>query len=404
MKTIIRASSLPRVMACPASMRAPEIDIHASGPEAALGTAVHEVLADLVKERLEALPDLSPYAKKHGVDEDELRFLAWRGQCLWREFGPRIDPESVLTEQKLSAIDTAKNEDGDGDEIELVGHLDVCGLLAGAEPPTLVIIDWKSGYVDRDYRDQLMGYALLARVPYMLSAKFTNVKIVTAWLRTGAWDVIDLTPADIGNFSNRLRDAVNSTSRYAPDDAHCVFCPRLAECPAREALVRCAADSLYPIAAGDDAGILSVRDKLAELYDRVKLLERGLDQYRDALRLSIRADGPLQLPDGRWLTVHERSRETILFDFRAASALAPYLDHNANDISGIITALGPGAITAKKTSLLDAVAARAGRGQKKAAKESAMRDLAAAGCVGTKTYDTLAVVKDAGQIEHKETA
>lgn len=389
----IRASSLPRIMSCPASLKRPEVWIEPRREEAEMGTAVHAVLDDIVKSSMESVPDLDPYIKKFEVDADELRFLAWRGMEIWNTFKPMLDEQSIESERELVLTIS--------DEHRLVGHVDVCAFLADTDQSTLVVIDWKSGYVEREYMSQLMGYALLAYWNQEhsddVNYKPQAVKIVTAWLRAGTWDVLDVTPEGLDDFEWRLIEVVEmQDEKFSPDDAHCIYCPRASECPAKAQMIQSAIRNLWP--AEYKAHNLTDRDKLGVLYSQAQSLKRVLKDYDDAIKDSIRKEGPISIPGGGALSLQECIRQTIHYDDAAGHAIAPHLGVAAGKI---IEALGGGALTLSKDALLKAVGNRAPRGAKADAKRAVIADLETAGCIQTTPYDKLTPLS-AKQIEQEK--
>ena len=391
----IRASSLPRIMACPASLRAPAVALDTSGDVADLGTAVHAVMADVIAGGMESIPELSFYAKRFDVDLEDLEFLAWRGLSIWNTFKPLLASDSVTVERHM---ETPLNA-----HYMLSGHLDVCAELAGANERTLVVIDWKTGFIERDYQAQLMAYALLAdRV--LADSNAGAVKIVTAWVRTGAWDVLDLGAKDILDFLLRVLEVLSAPSEaFSPSDDHCVYCPRSHECPAQDALIQSAIHSLLPLEYAETS-TLTAREELGVLYEQAQSLKRALENYTEAVKASVRKDGPLPLPYGRVVTIQAQARDTIYFSPECVAVAAPFLEIDGADIPAFMDAVGNEAITIRKKNLLDAVAAVAPRGTKGAAIRETMTALLDAGCVMTKAFEKLEVVKESALIEKEKTA
>lgn len=395
MRKTIRASSLPRIMACPASMQVPEIVISTSSPVADMGTAVHAVMADIITQRLDSVPDLESYITRYDVDRDELRFLAWRGFNIWTQFRDRLEPESVKCEEEHTWDVSFR------DRVRLSGHIDVYAKMTDSD--TIVVIDWKSGYNERNYVDQLMGYAYLiwpCFPPPVTCSESFKIKIITAWMRSGKWDVLDVSSKDLDTFEKRLRGALLNTERaYSPNDEHCVYCPRALECPARAQLIQSAAHSLTLMGDGDTTA-LTDRQKLAMVYDQSKMLERALELYGTALRTTIQDNGPLELSDGRVLTLQSNTRDTIHFEDATVSVLTEYL--GVSSALGVMEELGPGAVTVKKKALLDAVSKIAPRGSKSDAKKRVLEDLNSAGCVTTTKFIKLTPVQKSALLEEEK--
>ena len=339
----IRASALPRIMACPESLTAPDILIETTSPEARMGRAVHAVLADVVRGGLEAVPELEPYAAKHAVtDLDELRMLSWAGVNAWGALREEIDPQ--LIEERL---------EGTVSGIALSGHADIIGQTIDEETGEVlpVVADWKTGYLETDYLDQLRAYLSLAWSTINRDA--SAGKAIVIWLRERRLEVVDVTSEDLAAWERDLAARLAHPT-FGPGE-HCTYCGRALECPARSQIVR---SVVADLSDGEAPGALTP-ERLAGLYPRVKLVKRALDLYDTALREAVEAAGQLSTGDGRVLTLEDQRRETVLFE-RAATALALHLDMLPTDLRAALE----DDITVSKKAIEDLAAARADRGLK----------------------------------------
>jgi len=100
-KKKIRASSLPRIMACSASGTKPNLEIDINSDMAIMGTAIHAVLEQVVKEDLDNLPDLGPVISKYKIEDvKELRILSYIGLKAWREnIRPNLKLDTLICEE-----------------------------------------------------------------------------------------------------------------------------------------------------------------------------------------------------------------------------------------------------------------------------------------------------------------
>ena len=351
-------------MACPGSIRPEpgEVLIEHANEYAALGSAVHEVLAGMVLASNGEGPDTRAVAMKYGSDPDELARLVGYGLHAWRSL-----------EQYYPEPETEIDMEYPGEGFLLTGHID----LGSPGEDWVNFLDWKSGYKQPDYFHQMMGYARL------VTAFFPNVKTVRAtvvWLRDWTQDTLLVTASDVAKWEEGLiARVVNWDGTYSAG-AHCQYCPRFASCPARQALVRSAlvdiqaTEELFPARDGSIAP--NAMPAIVSMYREGKLsIVKGLlDQIDNIIRDYIQAVGPIDLGNGRELALVGENRDEIL-PLQAWPILSEHLTNEQ---------LAP-AIKIGKTALLDAVADLAGKGQKARAKAQLMEELKAAGAVNSKT-------------------
>ena len=157
--TTIRCSSLDRIIACPASLQAPDsVIIDEAGEPARIGSAVHEALACAIK----CDPvDLDHIARVHGVEVKSFAHLYGAGKRVWGEIEAAIDlwPGAVEACYEMELMPG----------VTLTGHPDALGAQCAwvdddkyADTPCLVIPDWKTGNKLQSYHYQQRGYAALA--------------------------------------------------------------------------------------------------------------------------------------------------------------------------------------------------------------------------------------------------
>jgi len=216
--TPIRCSSLPLAMICPGSARAADIQINPVNDAADVGTAVHAGLAKLVRgsdpvAALAATEEAFP-----SVDADEMRPLFWAGVRAWKRISEWFDkPQS----------------EADFEHEGLSGHVDVCDGRSNRE--AVALVDWKTGRIDSNYREQLFGYAWLIMQD---DRKINAVSASAVWLRTGEVESYTVSRERAAEWhAGIVATVINWDGIYHPGD-HCVHCRRNHACPAQTALVR----------------------------------------------------------------------------------------------------------------------------------------------------------------------
>ena len=357
----LRCSKLPLAFACPGSQRHGgtygEIRIQTANEYAALGSAIHEVLASVVLSPTLESPDLRVVALKYKVDADELNRLVNYGLHAWRALA-QYYPEPV-TEQDVEFSTPS---------FALTGHFDVGSR--GADWAN--ILDWKSGYKQPDYYHQLMGYAWLVVSNF---PEVTTVRATTVWLRDWSQETLVVTAEDLGKWEESLVARVVHWDGTYTAGAHCQYCPRFSTCPARQALVQSA---LTEIDASAPGGIVpaAAMPVIVQMYREGKLaVVKGLlTQIEEMIRGYISAVGPIDLGNGRELALVGENRDTI-HPLPAWPILSEVLTNEE---------LAP-AIKIGKTAILAAVADKAPKGQKAKVKAALMAELEAAGAVSKQT-------------------
>ena len=357
----IHCSALPRVWNCPASAAEPTTT-QPDSPEARLGSAVHAVLAEQY--------DIGGAAKHWRVEASDVAWLAHNGQRMMERY---LASMTVIGRERsmAAAIDA---------ETQLSGTVDVLGSRTPAEA---VILDYKSGYVERDYRAQTLGYAYLAMED---NHQIVKAYLVVLWLRDMVADVEAVTRDEVMAWAEELKAHVADRLRYTSDVGNCTFCPLATTCAMRPQLLRQAV-ALFadPFITDLTAG------KLAELYPQAQALDKALAAYRAALRQTLRDSGPCDLGNGMEIYLAPGERRTLYLTPGAIDdVLMPALD--VDSLPDLLVALD-GAVTIDKTKLGKAVAAKAERGQKGKLRAAVLEQLETVGAVQRTGYERTTVRK-----------
>ncbi len=377
-----RCSALPRIVSCTASSERPEIIIDSSGGVAGVGTAAHEFYARMVMERLDEPGDLFDLAAKHGVDEDELRMLAWSGLREWKKVRDRIDVWDVEGEMAHVVTDTENKP-----LFRLTGHRDLGGRVK-SDPTTGVIIDWKAGYKENGYLPQTKGYALLDLLIYgnpnhprfreerefVIPEKYL---LLVVWTRLGVTETFEVSAADLLEFKNDLcRIFASDTKRYSPSDENCMYCPLALDCPARRALMESAGRDIQAM-TGEGVGTEITPAKLAALYPQSRVLKKAIENYESMLKASVEQAGGSIGFEGGEIGLRESTYRKIGWN---PDVLRRFLSEEQ------IAELRP---TISKAELDKAVSDGAPRGQKGTAKEQCLLALKEAGSVEEKQVKSI---------------
>ncbi len=273
--TPIHCSSLPRLEACPASAEAPALKINSATDEAAIGTAVHEVLASWISVgRDDNQIDIA--AQRNHVDEDEIRMLSGTGWRLWNEELLPWFPDAIveLPMQLQGAL-------------QLVGTADVVAFVS--DGPAARVLDWKSGWsTEKSHDAQIKAYGWLAC--HQTSERPVKVSTCLVRLREKSIEWNHWTPDYLRDWWNALEERIaHDGHEYAPG-AHCCFCPRAFECRARQQKLH----DVGRFVLGEQNSV-SVRDQILTdpglVYDRLKLLQGEIEGALSCLKAEVKIRG-----------------------------------------------------------------------------------------------------------------
>lgn len=288
----IRCSSLPMAYACPASI-VPDIKIKKEHSWTRGGNAGHAVAEKIVKNDLDDIPEINAIATKYDVEEDELRQTAYSVLGAWKLLRDEVKMISVEEPLKCSYLD-----------VELTGHPDFIGKGINGE---LVVLDWKTGYLEGDYTAQLVGYAILAHSKYS-EMKFTKVKVITVFTQSKTIDQKTMAWEEIYGLADLMLNKIKKQQDvYNPGEA-CKYCPRKFSCEAKAKMI-----NNFGIALIEKHELIGDTD-IGKLYDRCKLLTDELKDFKDFLKSHIISNGDIEAQDGRIFTTVRTKKQAVDYE------------------------------------------------------------------------------------------
>jgi hypothetical protein len=375
----MRCSSLPLVRQCPAAAVPPALAIESADTAARVGSAVHDCLAwHLRGEDWHAAAAAAYYGVADQVEEVQALTLA--GVACWELLAEQF-PGPRAVEKELAA------PLGDG---TLTGRPD---LLATGFRGDVRIADWKTGRLDEDAEEQLRGYAYLALVhhPDAVTARACRVGVRA---RTADW--YEWSRSELDAWFAGLVQRAGDQNTYRPG-AHCRYCPRALECPARGVLVR---ETINALLVSDEAGEPQLGDgdgaDLARALDACRLVEKICQDIREQARVRVAlAGGVLPTGDGRELVLTTQERREIAVTPDSLDLVAAECASHPDYLKTLRFA---------KSAVEDAVRAAAPRGQKKTAVEQLLRRLDEAGALITQTVERLECRRAVPLVEQQHAA
>jgi hypothetical protein len=328
--------------------------INTTNEAADLGTAAHEALARFVEVGTYDLDTVPALARRYSVDETELRILIVSGIKLWQQVEDSFP--DAQTEVELSTTDA---------RWELTGHADVLSLGM----TTAHVADHKTGRVDSDYREQLIGYAALA---LMQDSALESATATVLWVREQEAEHYTMQRSELGAWLERLEsEIVDWSGEYRPGK-HCEYCHRSHECVAANALARRDVAALSNLDLDDRALDALTPKQWIDLVEMAANVNKLSERVRGLAKTRVLQHGDIS--DGkRRLTIVTEERRSL--DPLKAFPVLDEAGFEDEDKAAVIT------MSAAKAE--DVVAKRAAKGKGAAAVRALREQLEAAGAIQT---------------------
>lgn len=347
----VRCSALPRFFRCPSSIAEAQHTINSSSDAAAAGTGQHLAIHRHIQGED---PDLLGICEKYDISVEDMTEGFESAKERWAELQPSLEGHQIESEYKLRGTFCG-------------GTTDVIGW----NDRSLIIHDWKFGQNPQVHREQLLGYAYAACEQLQLRPDTIQTSVSYPMLK-GDTELHYFDVDDLREFAEEFAfKASKADKTYNPGDA-CRFCPRQYECSARVAYIQHATHTL--LEWGQDIPENVSRETLGDLYSRANQLEKCIAAFKKIVRQTLEADGPLDIGEGKYLTMGE-SRTEVLDAQKSWPLLAAQFD--AAEINAFLAL--------SKTKLVKALRDTAPRGQKEKVAEAFLDDLREAGAVTTHT-------------------
>jgi hypothetical protein len=357
-KTVLRCSSLPRAFACPPSVVGDALEVRVGGAEGEMGNAGHEAMTGVVDD--EPL-DLDAIGARWGTDRDELGRIVWYGRKVWEEIGRHF--RAPLRREVALRVEIG--------DLTLVGHAD---LLDGG---TDVVngLDWKFGWLDLDYYDQVAGYATcLILAP---RSQVREVRMTVVWARDQQVETYRFDRARCEAWVEGLRQRVLARPGAYRVGPQCTWCPRSHACEAMQARARQDVAIFGNVALRDQiaAGLENLpQEEVVSMLRRGKVVVTAYESFREAVRRLVETNGPIDSGDGHVVRIVEENGRRQIDTERAFNILKE--EFTPKEMNQIFEA---------RPSVMDEIAAKkAGRGNGAAAKRALQDRLVAAGAIEQK--------------------
>jgi len=232
---------------------------------------------------------------------------------------PRVE---VVLESDLIQCEDGKNE------VRIIGTADVLSPIGGADA---IVLDWKSGYIDDGYHQQMAGYAYSAWCA-IGKPEESKISVVVVFLRHRYHRVVQFTADRLREWEYDLtHNVLASQDKYQPGK-QCRFCELYATCSARRHEVGGTLDAMmFGSAAQDEnfrrwleeatavlAGLTEqnkdqtiVGEVVTKLLYRVRLAAQCIEDCKSLLRAAVERVGPIPLHGATSLVVREVNVRTL---------------------------------------------------------------------------------------------
>jgi hypothetical protein len=364
-KPLIRASSLPRVLKCPASGLNPDglQAVQTHNDAADNGTIVHKVLERYLKDGWDVSGDLIDGVEGE-QERDRCLDMVDRGVRMIDRFPAKpIHPEMEVQIELDSCI--------------ITGHVDV----VVESDDRLGVVDWKTGRMEADHYHQVMAYAAGVRRAFKRDC---TVHVSVVHLDSGEVDRYQAGPEGLEEWEDMVNTTIENGGYSV--NRECVYCPLKATCPAYSDY---ASWSALPVRRYSDEGPSNLPainqfldftpSQRAEVWRRLREIEKAVRWYKGEVKQLAKSmdSGSIDLGDSV-LQLEQASEKTVNTPL-AMPVVGQYLE--VSEI-GEVVSLNLG-------EALNRVADHTPHGKKAAVKRKVMDELEKAGAIEWYTFDRL---------------
>jgi len=274
----LRPSSMPRIMACPSSRHAPEVEVFEKFGGNIEGVALDEFANKYFVEDFNARQSGAVFdavqliaeieAKYSSEDEDDfdIHYLCWNLIKLTEPYRKHF--KSVMTQVPLALKTSA---------IEMQGTAD---LYAQISDTKACILDVKAGFVAKDYSDQVKSYAMMALAQFKTLEQIT---VLVVYAKLNKIEVFHFKKEDARNYYDQIRETIKKEVKNVGEQ--CTYCPSRYECQEKQAVLR-----------GTIAELSVVKTiNFEEVHEKVQLIKKAIANYDKQFKEEVEAKGELRI-------------------------------------------------------------------------------------------------------------
>lgn len=316
----LRCSSFDYLCTCPASvLNLNLLRVNQHNSLANIGNAVHQVATQVVADSKSVI-DYDSICHSQGILEETDKRIVIALTHYMKEAWERLAQYFVspITE-KPCGISLDINED----TFLITGQIDVYSQTDASKH---IIIDWKSGFVQRGYEHQMNAYAYCVWASEGKPKDFVLTSVVV-FLRHGYFRVTNHNPKMLEAWENELiKNCLAYPNKFTTSEL-CQYCELYLNCPARKALSSSIIDSL--MGTSGDANYLNTAKSVLNVIDAdnkdqrivAEVIDDLMFRSRLANQMALEADaylktllqrvGPIKLSEDYTLALKDCTRTSV---------------------------------------------------------------------------------------------
>ncbi len=355
-----------------------------------VGKVAHELSADYVDDGEYSIGKRSNDAGLDNCHRDDLIDLMSYVVRAWDEL------EKYFPMPKTECVVESDVFEVDGKKYQIKGTSDVLSAIGTNNG---IFADWKSGYVDSGYHQQIAGYAYTLWCVLGRPADCTITGIVV-FLRHRYYRVVKFDATKLSQWEYDLtHNIIPRRNVYSPDK-QCLHCDRYVSCEARKSMVEATIDTmLLRNRSGDSSDYVTFLDDAKDLISglteenkndpkvaqairmlshRVAMINQVSKNAKDLIREAVSRVGDIPIDENTALTMRQLKIKKV-DPVRGIKVLRRHLSDSELCES----------MSLSLPKLTTCYASHAKRGNKFAAKEQLTRELERASAITISTQDRL---------------
>ena len=293
-----RPSLAPVVAQCCSAMYKAKSEIRIieeSGIPAKLGNAVHKIFAEKITVNLPVEKAyMEEIAAEFGVTVEGYSGIGWRvikTIKAWEKVAHFFPQESMEREKKIGVkLPNGFMWEGTSD-------------LLAMHPGWGIVLDLKTGMKELDHEPQIKDYATIAAAKTigtesMIAIIFNPIQDV--------WESYEYSKEELRAHAEELQIKMEKSGYEYTKGRMCEYCPRWTSCPA---ITQELLPSLEGIQASEGKEITT--ETIRTWYPIVKTMERIVERFKEAQKILLNDEGPIDLGDGYELFLRQYSKDDI---------------------------------------------------------------------------------------------
>lgn len=364
---------MPTAMICAGSVHPEEdeplIEVITDDESGPLGIAAHEIFAAIAK--CEDY-DRNAIRAKHKVNEKELLFLENQAYKFITYLKDTFDVETWHVEEPVCSLAV------EGSAFVIGGTPDIWGVTRDGK--MLIVADFKTGRVDRDYEQQVKSYCHAILTGHKLEVG--TVTGLICWARDEEIQPYRWTLKEMKEWVEEVEVKIYQWDGQSYSvGAHCGFCRRTLTCiAAKNARMHISAMVKAPATSSELTGTDFIKT-----WDAVGDLEKQAKAWKERQKERMKAAGPIDIGNGKVMGLFDKNGSAVIDVAKASAYLMDEWNFDDDDIIRCSSM--------SKTKVQDIVGDRAAPKMKGADKNAVADGLIDAGAMRIPVIQTVKRIK-----------